>query len=43
MQIPNKNRYLLNIYVEPVPKVFEHSDLLGVWSLVVGFWCFNIR
>ena len=42
MQIPNMNRYLLSIYVESVLKVFKHLDSLGVWSLGVGFWCFNI-
>ena len=42
MQIPNINRYLLSIYVEAVLNFFKHFDSLGVWSLAVGFWCFNI-
>ena len=42
MQIPNINRYFLNIYVLSVLKVFKPFDLLGVWSLDVDFWFFNI-
>ena len=42
MQIPNMNRYLLSIYVESVLKFFKHFEPLGVWSLSVGFWYFNI-
>ena len=34
MQIPNINRYLLNIYV--VLKVFKHFNSPGVWSLGLG-------
>ena len=39
MQIPNINRYLLNIYEESVLKYLKS---LGVCSLGVGFWFFNI-
>ena len=37
MLVPNINRYLLGIYVEPVLKVFKYFSSLGVWSLGVGF------
>ena len=37
------NRYLLSIYAESILKVFKHFKSPGVWSLGVGFWCFNIR
>ena len=42
MQIPNITKYLLSIYAESLFKVFKHSNSLRAWSLVVGFWCFNI-
>ena len=42
MQIPNIDRYLLSIYTESVLKVFKHFKSMRVWSLSVGFWCFNI-
>ena len=42
MQIPNKNRYLLSIYVESVLKVFKNLNPWWVWSLGVGFWYFDI-
>ena len=42
MKIPDINRYLLNIYVEPILKAFNHFNSRVVWSLGVGFWCFNI-
>ena len=42
MQIPNINIYLLSIYAESVLKVFKHFKSIRVWSLSVGFWCFNI-
>ena len=42
MQIPNMNRYLLIISAESVLKVFKHFKLMRVWSLSVGFWCFNV-
>ena len=43
MEIPNINRYLLSIYEEPILKVFKHFNPPGVWSLGVGFLCFNAR
>ena len=42
MQIPNINRYLLSIYAESVLKVIKHFKSVRVWSLMIGFWCFNI-
>ena len=45
MQVPNinrLNRYLFSIYVESVLKVFKHLCSLQIWSLDVGFWCFNV-
>ena len=42
MQIPNINRYLLNIYVESVLKVFKHVNSMRVWNLGVHFWYINI-
>ena len=42
MQIPNRNRYLLSIFEESVLTVFKHFDSLGICSLGVGFWYFNI-
>ena len=42
MQIPNIDRYFLSIYAESVLKVFKHFKSMRVWSLSVGFWCFNI-
>ena len=42
MQIPNINRYLLRIYAESLLKDFKHFKSKGVWSLRVGFRCFNI-
>ena len=41
MQIPNINRYLLSIYAESVLKNLQTFQTTGVWSLAVGFWCFN--
>ena len=32
----------LFIYAELVLKVFNHFKPLQVWSLSVGFWCFNV-
>ena len=37
MQIPNKNRYLLSIYVGSILEVFKNFNSLGVWNLGVGF------
>ena len=42
MQIPNININLLSIYVESVLKILKHFKSMRVWSLTVGFWCFNI-
>ena len=42
MQITNINRYLLNIYEEPVLKFFKQFNSHGVWSLGVGFCCFLV-
>ena len=42
MQIPYISEYLFSIYVESVLKVFKHLNSLWIWSLGVGFWCFNI-
>ena len=42
VQIPKMNKYLLSVYVESVLKVFKHFNSLGVSSLGVGFWCFNV-
>ena len=33
MRIPNLNRYLLSIYLEPVLKVFKYFNPLRIWSL----------
>ena len=41
MQISNINRYLLSIYAESIIKIFKHFNPPGVWSLGVGFRCFN--
>ena len=32
----------LKRYIKPVLKVFKHLKSLQIWSLSVGFWCFNI-
>ena len=42
MPIPKINRALLSIYVDSVAKVFKYFKSLQVWSLSVGFWCFNV-
>ena len=42
MPIPDIIRDLLSIYAESVLKVFKHFKSLQVWSLSVGFWCFNV-
>ena len=42
MQIPNINRYLLSVYAESALKVIKHFKSMGAWSLMIGFWCFNI-
>ena len=42
MQISDISRYLLSIYAKSGLKVFKHLKSLRVWSLSVGFWCFNI-
>ena len=42
MQVPNINRYLLSTYAVSFLKVFKHFKSMRVWSLSVGFWCFNI-
>ena len=42
MKIPNINRYFLSIYVESGVSSLS-LNTLGVWSLSVSFWCYNIR
>ena len=41
-QIPNTNRYLLSIYVQSGPEVFQNFSSVGFWSLGEDIWCFNV-
>ena len=42
IKILNMNRYLFSIFAESVIKIFKHFKSLGIWSLSVGFWRFNV-